>query len=85
MKMNQAVTLYGVWGGDRTVNLRTIYESMMKIIAKHIEKMLSDRWNGLAIHELRGPSAMSDNSSECGARLPHYVLELIGSVLDKRT
>lgn len=83
MEMVQAVAPSGVWGGDSTVNLRTLSESTAKIIAKHIEKMPSDGSNGFVIHELRGPSAKSDDSSVFGAREPHYMLELIGSVLDK--
>lgn len=83
MEMVQAVAPSGVWGGDSTVNLRTLSESTAKIIAKHIEKMPSDGSNGIVIHELRGPSAKNDDSSVFGAREPHYMLELIGSVLDK--
>lgn len=83
MEMNQAMVPYGVWGGDRTVSLRTVSESTAKIIAKHVEKMPSDGSNGFVIHELHGPSSKVDDSSVFGIREPHYVLELIGTVIDK--
>ena len=82
-EMNQAMVPYGVWGGDRTVSLRTVSESTAKIIGTHVEKMPSDGANGFVIHEVRGPSSKVDDSSVFGIREPHYMLELIGSVLDK--
>jgi hypothetical protein len=83
MEMNGAIIPYGVWGGDRTVSVRSISESTAKIIAKQVEKMPSDGSNGFAIHELHGPSSEVDDSSVFGGREPHYMLELIGSVIDK--
>ena len=83
LEMNQAVVPNSVWGGDRTVSLPAISESTAKIIAKYVENIPSDGGNCFVIHELRGPSTKSDDSSIFGAREPHYMLELIGSVLDK--
>jgi hypothetical protein len=82
MEVVKSLAPYGVWGGDKTVTLSTLSENAAQIVGKHLEKMPSDGANGLVIHDLRGPSATKTPSSCFGGREPHYVLELIGSVID---
>lgn len=79
----ESVVAMEAYADLRTVSLPTLSESTTKMISKHLEQMPSDIGGGFVTHENSGVSAKATPSSCFGARPKHYMLELIGSVVDK--
>ncbi|KAF7327939.1 FAD-binding domain-containing protein [Mycena kentingensis (nom. inval.)] len=68
--------------GSRSVSMRKLSPGIVETMSKHLALMPSDFGAGVIFHELRGKSAAVTESSVFAAREPHYMIELVGSVLD---
>lgn len=82
IKESSALIPQRVYAGERTVTVRKLTAQVIKIIGRNLAKMPSDSATGFTIHECRGPSATPHPWSVFGTREPHFVLELIGTVVN---
>lgn len=82
MENNSGLVPYGVYGYNTSVSVRKVTDEIAEVIGKNLAKMPSDLSTMFAWHELRGPSTNPHEDSVFGAREPHYVLELLGTVAD---
>ena len=79
---SSATVSSNVYGGEKTVSVRKLSEQVNKIIGKNLEKMPSDSGTAFSIQECRGPSAVPNLGSVFAPRVPHFVIELIGSTVN---
>lgn len=82
MTGSSALTPPHVYGGDRTVSVRKLTAEVNEIIGRNVAKIPSDAATGFSIHQCRGPSAAPNTGSVFAAREPHFVLEIIASVVN---
>lgn len=72
-----------VYGSSRSTNLREMNEEVTAVIGSALEKMPSDPAAFFSIHQLRGPSAVSNSRSVFGTRDPHFMLEILGCSMEE--
>lgn len=82
MAMNKSLVPYGVYGHDTSVSVSRVTDEIAEVIGRNLAEMPSDPSTMFSWHELRGPSTNADEESVFGAREPHYVIELLGTVAD---
>lgn len=90
LKLLESFCPYGVFGDDKGISFNQLTPNILEIIGRHIEKMPSDRGTAFSIHLLnRSSPSATDGQLGVGscfnpeARQEHFMLELIGSVIDQ--
>jgi len=80
----------GVWGGANAVSFRTLSPEILTIIGQALERMPADPGTGFSIHILGSQSPSTTDKilaqGSCfnpEARQGHFMLELIGSAVDR--
>lgn len=72
-----ALTPPTVYGTLETASIRSISPAMIDIITRAANMMPAGAPVMLALHQLKGRYTQADSRSVFGARLPHYVVEII--------
>jgi hypothetical protein len=90
LKLLDTFVTYGIFGGSRGISFRKLTANVLNIIGRHLAKMPSDPATFFSVHQLSrsSPSVTDAGLSERScfnpdARQEHFMLELIGSVLDQ--
>ncbi|KAF7327985.1 D-lactate dehydrogenase [Mycena kentingensis (nom. inval.)] len=78
----KVVPPYALGVGSRAVSVRKMSPGVVEVIGKHLALMPADFGAAISVHELKGKSAVPTDSSVFGAREPHFMIELIATVLD---
>ena len=74
---------YGVYGETRTVTVQSFSNNVTAITAKYVSQLPSDPSTLWYVHRLRGPSARPDPTSCFGTRESHWMVEIIGNVVNQ--
>jgi hypothetical protein len=76
---NGSLVPTSVYGNSRTHSLHHVTPEVAQVVGRNLAKMLPDPGCMFTVHQLRGPSASSNNNNTVfAAREPHYMLEILG-------
>jgi len=91
LKLLDTFAPYGVFSSARGINFRQLTPNVLTIIGRHLPQMPSDPATLFIVHQLsRSSPSVTDvqlRERSCfnpESRQEHYMLELIGAVLDRR-
>ncbi|RHZ54118.1 hypothetical protein CDV55_102666 [Aspergillus turcosus] len=74
-----------VYGSPHTHSIRSITPAVAETIGQYLATMPSDPGTMFSVHQLRGPSATTQNHPNVFvAREPHYVLEIVGFAAEEK-
>ena len=82
---NAALVASSVHGSSRTHTVHHITPEVAASIGRSLAKMPSDPVTMFTIHELRGPSAAPRDDSVFAMREPHFMLEIMGCVVNEES
>lgn len=78
------VPAFAYGAGSRSLIFRNWTPAAIETVGKWMATMPTDYGCGLSIHELKGKSAKPDDTAVFNAREPHYLIEILGAVVDEK-